>query len=225
MKYILYLLFLVPTVLNASNYSDSIQKQQEMLYPTVKVITTTQASFKSGSGFIVNRTGSILTIVTNYHVIKDATEKGVNVVTYPEETLYLATVVYFSEIQDLALLHIETNLKTYSATLCKSKALFGEDIWAVGSGLGLDPYLTYGIISKIPLVMYPEFILGLQHTAQTVAGNSGGPVFIKRNGKYCVIGVNSRALRPHIAWALDVTILKKFLSGDINGTTSLNPPN
>ncbi len=125
-----------------------------------------------GSGVIVAADG---VIVTNNHVVADATEIDV---TLADGRRFVATLLGSDGKTDLAVLRIEaTNLPT--ATWADSdKVEVGEMAWAIGNPYGLDRTLTYGIVSAVGrrgVTGDPkqEF---LQTDASINPGNSGGPL-------------------------------------------------
>lgn len=140
----------------------------------------------SGSGIIIRDNGYI---ITNSHVIEDATEVTVYLSTGEE---YPATLVGHDVKTDLAVIKIEaTGLPT--AEIGKSSELeVGELAVAIGNPLGLEfaGTVTVGYISALNRTMNVE---GRQYTLiQTDAainpGNSGGALV---NDKGQVIGINS----------------------------------
>ena len=138
-----------------------------------------------GSGFIISDDGYI---ITNMHVIKDAT--SIEVTTFDNEK-YEATVVGKDEKTDIALIKIKPVKPLLPAQLGDSDALeVGDWILAIGNPFGLGGSVTAGIISAksrdIASGPYDNFI---QTDASINQGNSGGPMFELKTGK--VIGINS----------------------------------
>lgn len=138
----------------------------------------------SGSGFIVRDDGYI---VTNAHVVKDATKIEVRL---NDKSTYQAKIVGADSFSDLAVLKIEArDLPTLK--LGSSKKLRpGEFVIAIGSPLGYDHSVTLGIISAVERTVTDinGNINFIQTDAAINRGNSGGPL-INLNGE--VIGVNT----------------------------------
>ena len=153
---------------------------------------TTMTELGSGSGFIIDPSGLI---VTNEHVITNASEIYVNLSSGAQ---IKAEIVGADEWSDIAVLQIDLNdLPESSRTLPyvtfgdSSKVRVGQTAIAIGNPLGLEfaRTVTAGIISAVDRVVNVEdrqYSL-IQTDAAINAGNSGGPLLdIKGN----VIGIN-----------------------------------
>jgi len=141
-----------------------------------------------GSGFIINKNG---TIITNNHVINNAEDIVVRVGVKE----YKAKVLGADPYSDLAVLKIDTNEKFTPVKFGNSdKARVGDWVVAIGNPFGLGGTVTSGIISArnrdINLTRYDDFI---QTDASINQGNSGGPLF-NLNGD--VIGINTAIIAP-----------------------------
>ena len=141
-----------------------------------------------GSGFIINKNG---TIITNNHVINNAEDIIVRV----GDKEYEAKVLGADPYSDLAVLKIDTNEKFIPVKFGDSdKARVGDWVVAIGNPFGLGGTVTSGIISArnrdINLTRYDDFI---QTDASINQGNSGGPLF---NLKGDVIGINTAIIAP-----------------------------
>ncbi|WP_353271498.1 DegQ family serine endoprotease [Wolbachia endosymbiont (group A) of Rhorus exstirpatorius] len=142
-----------------------------------------------GSGFIIDKGG---TIVTNYHVIKNA--KDITV-TMNDNTYFKAEVLGYDARTDLAVLKINSDKDLSSVAFGDSdKARVGDTVMAIGNPFGLGGSVSTGIISArsrdISISTMNEFI---QTDAAINRGNSGGPLF-DLNGK--VIGINTAIYSP-----------------------------
>lgn len=139
----------------------------------------------SGSGLIVDSDGHI---VTNNHVIGDATEIEVR---FSDKTKLIAQVIGKDPDTDLALLKVIPDRPLPSAQFGDSSTVkVGQWVLAVGNPFGLDRTVTLGIVSGIGrenmnLSRYENFI---QTDASINPGNSGGPLFNLRGE---VIGINT----------------------------------
>ena len=143
-----------------------------------------QPSQGQGSGFIVSADGTIL---TNAHVVADATEVTVKLTDKRE---FKAKVLGVDRRTDVALVKIDaTNLPVVHIG-DSNRARTGEWVAAIGSPFGLENTVTAGIISaksrNLPDENYVPFI---QTDVAINPGNSGGPLF-NMNGE--VIGINSQ---------------------------------
>ncbi|WP_312575769.1 trypsin-like peptidase domain-containing protein [Clostridium sp.] len=142
-----------------------------------------------GSGFIFNENGTVL---TNYHVIKGASE--VKVIFHNGKEVS-AKVVNYQEDADLAVLKIAEKVEMPGVLeFGDSDALeVGEQVVAIGNPLGKEfsGSVTTGIISALNREMKFEDgkTLKLIQTDTAInPGNSGGPLI---NSKGQVIGINT----------------------------------
>ncbi len=137
-----------------------------------------------GSGFIISEDGYV---ITNHHVIKNATEIIVRLVDRRELE---AKLIGSDERSDIALLKLEADHLPVVSIGDSSKVKVGEWVLAIGSPFGFDHSVTAGIVSakgrSLPRENYVPFI---QTDVAINPGNSGGPLF-DLDGK--VIGINSQ---------------------------------
>ncbi|HEU5459313.1 MAG TPA: trypsin-like peptidase domain-containing protein, partial [Pyrinomonadaceae bacterium] len=139
-----------------------------------------------GSGFIVDPKGYVL---TNYHVIEDATRITVGLQSGEK---YRGIVVGVDSETDVAVVKIEAPKDLPTLTLGDSnEAQVGDWVLAMGSPFGLDQTVTAGIISKKERESpsFNPFQRFLQTDAAINRGNSGGPL-VNMRGE--VIGMNSQ---------------------------------
>ena len=141
----------------------------------------------TGSGFIINEDGQI---VTNFHVIKGSQNITV---TLSDQKIYKAKVLGIARRDDLALIKIEADRKLPFVRLGDSENLqVGQKVLAIGNPFGLDFTLTTGIVSSLGRSLENEDQTTLEGLIQTDAainpGNSGGPLLDSRGN---VIGINT----------------------------------
>ena len=137
-----------------------------------------------GSGFIISQDGYI---VTNYHVIEEASDIKVTLTTRQQ---FDAKLIGGDAKTDVALLKIETDANLPTVPAGNSDNLeVGEWVMAIGNPFGLGHTVTTGIVSAkgrtIGAGPYDDFI---QTDASINPGNSGGPLFNMRGE---VIGINT----------------------------------
>ncbi len=159
--------------------------------------TFTQESEGSGSGVIVGLSEDELLIVTNYHVVEDATELTVCFFD-SEEAIFSAQIKGTDANNDLAVVAVplsdigEEVLNEISiATIGDSDSMqVGDGVVAIGNALGLGQSVTSGIISAVNReVMIDNYTAELIQTDAAInPGNSGGALF---NMKGELIGINS----------------------------------
>jgi serine protease Do len=144
-------------------------------------------SYAVGSGFIVDKTGYIL---TNYHVVEDSSRITVQLHSGEE---FVAKIVGMDEETDIAVLKIETGRDLPFVKFGDSeKAQVGDWVLAIGSPFGLSQTVTAGIVSQVKretpyTFQFPKKFI--QTDAAINRGNSGGPL-VNMNGE--VIGINSQ---------------------------------
>ena len=161
----------------------------------------------SGSGLIVDREGHI---VTNNHVIGDATEVEVR---FSDKTKLIAHVIGKDPDTDLAVLKVTTDRPLPSARFGDSAGVkVGQWVLAVGNPFGLDRTVTLGVVSgigreNINLSRYENFI---QTDASINPGNSGGPLFNLRGE---VIGINTAIINfaQGIGFAIPSNMAKQVI--------------
>jgi S1-C subfamily serine protease len=143
----------------------------------------------TGSGFVIDKAGTIL---TNAHVVNGATSVTVQ---FENRQSVQAKVLGKDESTDLALLQIDPEgLKLTPLVLGSSKTVqVGDPAIAIGNPFGLERTLTTGVISAVKRTIRAPNSFEIDDVLQTDApinpGNSGGPL-IDATGK--VIGINSQ---------------------------------
>ena len=166
---------------------------QRVLPSVVSIATQSNTGSGTGSGFIIDSSGMIL---TNNHVIDNvASHGGVMRVTLNNGEQYEGTIVGRDASYDLAVIKIAaTNLPALQFG-DSDKVEVGDSVIAIGSPLGLAGTVTLGIISAKNRAVTAgsggtesSFINALQTDAAINPGNSGGPL-VDATG--AVIGVNS----------------------------------
>jgi S1-C subfamily serine protease len=193
---------------NASDNSDTgltagdIYKRDApgVVFVRAQIVQRTQSPFDfglpqeqrgeaTGSGFVIDKTGTIL---TNAHVVNGATKVSVQ---FENKQSIVAKVLGKDESTDLALLQVDPEgLKLVPLPLGSSKGVqVGDPAIAIGSPFGLERTLTTGVISAVKRTIQAPNSFEIDDVLQTDApinpGNSGGPL-IDATGK--VIGINSQ---------------------------------
>lgn len=139
----------------------------------------------AGSGFVIDPEGFI---VTNNHVVEDATQIQVEFV---DGTTYPASIVGTDPLTDLAVIRIEGDGLPYAALGDSHQLAVGEWVVALGNALGEGISATQGIVSRLDVsitVSGTTLRDLIQTTAAINPGNSGGPL---SNMAGEVIGINS----------------------------------
>jgi serine protease Do len=168
-------------------------------------------SVSAGSGFIIDRTGFI---VTNNHVIDGASKITV---VLPDDREFTAKLIGTDAATDVALLKIESKTPLPSVEFGNDRTLrVGDWVVAVGNPFGLSNTVTAGIVSSLGRDVgqnstYNDFI---QLDAPINTGNSGGPTFDLRGQ---VIGMNSMIFSPSggsvgIGFAIPATTVQSVVA-------------
>ena len=170
-----------------------------VVYITATVIQHTQSVFDlfpsttrgtaTGSGFVINRDGVIL---TNAHVISGAVRISV---AFANNQTVTARVIGKDPDDDLALLKVNADgLTLVPLTLGDSSTVqVGDPTVAIGNPFGLARTLTTGVVSALQRSIQAPNNFAIDNVIQTDApinpGNSGGPLI---NAQGQVIGINSQ---------------------------------
>ena len=153
-----------------------------------------QEQVGTGSGVIISEDGYI---VTNNHVIKDATDLEV---TLNNNKSYKAKLIGTDSKMDIALLKINADEKLpYSKFADSDQVKVGEWVLAVGNPYNLTSTVTAGIVSAKARNLEDN---GIQSFIQTDAavnpGNSGGAL-VNTRGE--LIGINTMISSPTGSYA------------------------
>lgn len=145
-----------------------------------------------GSGVIIDAENGY--VVTNNHVIDDATEI---LVTLKDGREFDAKVIGTDERSDVALLKIENGKDLTEIELGQSSNLrVGDFVVAIGNPFGLGQTVTSGIVSALGRagLGIEELENFIQTDAAINSGNSGGAL-VTLDGK--LIGINTAILGPN----------------------------
>ncbi len=152
-------------------------------------------SVSVGSGIIVGENESELLILTNNHVVEDATELTVGFI---DDEAYEAVVKGTDAAIDIAVVAVQledvsddTLSQIAIAEIGNSDDLMlGEPVVAIGNALGYGQSVTTGIVSALHRTVELDTYTAemIQTDAAINGGNSGGPL-LDMYGR--VIGINS----------------------------------
>jgi len=145
-----------------------------------------------GSGVIIDAEKGY--VVTNNHVIDDATEI---LVTLKDGREFDAEVIGTDERSDIALIKIKNGENLTDIELGKSSDLrVGDFVVAIGNPFGLGQTVTSGIVSALGRsgLGIEELENFIQTDAAINSGNSGGAL-VTLDGK--LIGINTAILGPN----------------------------
>lgn len=141
----------------------------------------------NGSGVVLDKDGLI---VTNNHLIEDATQIGV---TLRDGREFSGELVGSDPQTDIALIKIDAGVLNPASFGDSEKLKVGQLVLAIGNTLGLpgSPTVSTGVVSALGRSMpFSQFVFeGLVQTDAAInPGNSGGPL-ADRHGN--VIGINT----------------------------------
>jgi S1-C subfamily serine protease len=157
------------------------------------------------SGVIIDRDGYI---VTNYHVVEDASELAI---ALADGSLHQARIVGADRVLDIALLTIEAEGLPPIAVADINDVAVGDVVLAVGNPLGVGQAVTQGIISAIVRRGAQPVDNYIQTDAAINPGNSGGAL-IDTAGR--LVGINVLILSHSggsegIGFAIPVDVVQK----------------
>ena len=170
--------------------SDNIPEQFRDLFRQFGQRPQPHRALSAGSGFIIDKSGYI---VTNNHVV-DASKKIT--VKLQDGRSFTAKLIGTDPATDVALLKVNSDKPLPSVEFGNDKNLrVGDWVVAVGNPFGLSNSVTAGIVSSLGRDIessqpYTNFI---QIDAPINRGNSGGPTFDLRGQ---VVGMNSMIFSP-----------------------------
>ena len=214
-----------PVQFSGSISSDEANNIQ--IYETLNeaVVNVTSVSFEynwflepipkegTGSGSIIDQKGYVL---TNYHVIKKATELSV---TLADGSNYKGDIIGVDPENDLAVIKFDPEDRRLTTISFGSSGNLrvGQKVLAIGNPFALDRTLTTGIVSGLGRPVRTDTGLVIKEMIQTDAsinpGNSGGPLL---NSKGQMIGINTMIYSPSggsvgIGFAVPVDTAKRVV--------------
>lgn len=144
---------------------------------TVDITVETDYGYSYGSGFFIGDSK----VVTNYHVIEGASR--IKLTTSDKKEFEIKRILGYDPTLDIAIL--ELDLEHASLDIC-TEVSGGEEIYTIGSPLGLNNTMTKGMVSTASRVL--DKVEYIQIDAPISHGNSGGPL-VNVYGE--VLGINT----------------------------------
>jgi S1-C subfamily serine protease len=169
--------------------TSTIVRQSESPFGFFRGEGQQQQGVATGSGFVIDANGTIL---TNWHVVENAVKVTVS---FENNKTVNAQVIGKDPSNDLAVLRVPTEGITLHPLILgdSSTAQVGDPVLAIGNPFGLSRTLTTGIISALQRQITAPNGFTIDNVLQTDApinpGNSGGPLL---NAAGQVIGLNSQ---------------------------------
>ena len=186
-----------------------------------------QYSTVQGSGFVYETNDNIV-IITNYHVVSDATDISV---TFSNGNSYPGELIGSDVYSDLAVLTVDAPYEEFKPLAIVSSSILevGDPVIAIGSPFGLGGTMTTGIISQLGRTIQ-DSVAGsfpvaniIQTSAPINPGNSGGPL-LNYHGN--VIGITTAIIEDSNGLGFAIpsnTILKEIESLIHTGSYNLHP--
>jgi len=183
-------------LIEALHYNNITNLTAVQIYNRTKhSVVLITAGDKSGSGFVYDVTGRI---VTNSHVIDDGSAEIT--VTFLDGTVARAQFIGGDVYSDLAVIKVEALSEQAHPLILgnSSQLMVGEPVYAIGNPFGLSSSMTAGIISQTGRVLrlgdlgvpppWGNYSIAdvIQFDAAVNPGNSGGPLL---NSLGLVVGV------------------------------------
>lgn len=162
---------------NGSASAGSTEAAARQVLPSVVQV---RAGRGSGSGVVMDGEGHVL---TNHHVVSGAS--SVRLVLSSGRTV-TAEVVGSDADDDIAVLRADAGALRAARLGVSADLRIGQPVIAVGSPLGLNGTVTFGVVSALDRGTTAEAMI--QTDASINPGNSGGPL-VDLDGR--VVGINT----------------------------------
>ena len=214
---------MMPAMVSITNVS--VQEVQSSFGMFGRGQTQTQETQSSGSGIIIGENESELLIVTNNHVVEDATTLSV---CFVDDEVCAATIKGTDPDNDLAVIAVKLSaVKTATAETIRiavlgdsDKLKVGQQVVAIGNALGYGQSVTTGIVSALGRKIDTADATMIQTDAAINPGNSGGAL-LNMNGE--VIGINSAKFSSTdvegMGYAISITAATPIIEDLMNRTT------
>ena len=185
----------------------------------------TQQLESSGTGIIIGTNDSELLVVTNNHVVEDATTLSV---CFVDDEVCEAVVKGTDPDNDLAVIAVKlsdikesTSQTIRRAQVGDSDALkVGQQVVAIGNALGYGQSVTTGIVSALGRRIDTTDAIMIQTDAAINPGNSGGALL---NMKGELVGINSAKFSSTevegMGYAIAITPATPIIEDLMNRTT------
>lgn len=225
----------LPSVVSITNISvQEVQSYFNRFGPGGWGQTQMEETTSCGSGVIISQDENYLYIVTNQHVVADATTLSVSFV---DNAVYEAQLCGSDEEADLAVIKVALSDLSQD-TLSQIKVIavggsdqleVGEQVVAIGNALGYGQSVTTGIVSALDRSMTNESgatATYIQTDAAINPGNSGGAL-LNLDGE--LIGINSAKLSDTdvegMGYAIPISDVAQLISQLMTQEPPLNQTN
>ncbi len=181
---------------------------------TIESVVSVRTQAGQGSGFVYQAENGTSHVVTNAHVVGNASSV---IVQFDRDEYRNGTVVGRDVFSDLAVVRVDRTPDYVSALpVAGSDPVRGERVAALGNPLGLEETITQGIVSGVNRSMPTQFGFTIPNVVQTDAaispGSSGGPL-VTCDGT--VVGVNAAGIvaqgAENIGFAISPTLVERVV--------------
>ena len=214
---------MMPAMVSITNIS--VQEVQSYFGLFGRGGTQTQKSQSSGTGIIIGENSSELLIVTNNHVVDEATTLSV---CFVDDEVCEATIKGTDPDNDLAVIAVKLDdVKAQTLEVIKAAKIgnsdtlkVGQQVVAIGNALGYGQSVTTGIVSALNRQIDDTDAIMIQTDAAINPGNSGGAL-VNMNGE--VVGINSAKFSSTevegMGYAISITMAMPIIEDLMNRTT------
>lgn len=194
----------IENIYNVNNVYDDVSTNFEAIYnEAVQSTVTIIAKGQIGSGVVYKEEGNVAYVLTNAHVLTDAssndyTNSNFVDIIFSNYVRVRGEKIFLDKNEDVAVVKIEKSqdYKVAKVIARDSNVSIGETVFAIGNPKGNSFSVTTGVISTNRLETTTDYISGTSSTKTFVfnttatinPGNSGGALF---NSKGEVIAINS----------------------------------
>jgi Do/DeqQ family serine protease len=177
-----------------------------------------------GSGVVIDPAGLV---VTNFHVIKDASEVKVALADKRE---FDAEIVLKDQRSDLAVLRIKGTHERFPTLEFgdSDKVQVGDVVLAIGDPFGVGQTVTHGIVSALARteVGISDYQFFIQTDAAINPGNSGGAL-VDMNGR--LVGINTAIYSRSggsqgIGFAIPANMVRVVVASARSGSAAVKRP-
>jgi len=189
---------------------------------TIRSVFGGSAGAAEGSGFVLDKTGRI---VTNAHVVTDESSGKREAaravyVEFPDRNVLPARIVGFDPFADVALLEVEPDgFALHPLRLGSDRDLdVGQPVAAIGSPFGEQQSLSVGVVSatqrSVESLTKFQIDGAIQTDASINPGNSGGPLL---DADARVIGINQQietesGANDGVGFAVPISAVKRSIA-------------
>ena len=214
---------MMPSMVSITNVS--VQEVESYFGMFGRQQNQTQESESRGTGIIIGENESELLIVTNNHVVEDATTLSV---CFVDDEVCEAIIKGTDPDNDLAVIAVKlSDIKDETAEAIRVAKIgnsdelkVGQQVVAIGNALGYGQSVTTGIVSATGRQIDTTDAIMIQTDAAINPGNSGGAL-LNMNGE--VIGINSAKFSSTevegMGYAISITQATPIIEDLMNRTT------